>query len=394
MSRTSISIGNLRAFVILLVVSFHSVLAYLGSQPAAQAPFDMPPYDWRAFPILDNERWFGFDVYCAFQYVFLMPLMFFLSGLFVWPSLSRKGTKTFLYDRSLRIGIPFALAAGLLMPVAHYPVYRLTAVDPSWSAYWTHWTALPFWAVGPLWFLWQILLLDFAAAALFQFAPRAGKVLGRLSANAGEHPGRYFFVFAAISAIAYLPLAVFFKPWEWNQVGPFSVQSGRILHFAVCFFAGIAVGVNGIENGLLDSNGMLARRWAAWSAIALAVFLSWLGGTAVTMDGQRSLAPYFERASDLLFVLSSTTACFAFVAIFLRFAVRRLPVADNISSNAYSIYLVHYLFVIWLQYLLLGMALFAVAKGAIVFAGALMLSWATAIILRRIPIGIRLVMSN
>src|SRR3954467_1843767 len=108
-SRTGVALGNLRAFVILLVVGFHSVLAYVESQPAAQLPFSSPPYDWRAFPILDQQHWFGFDLFCAFQYVFLMPFMFFLSGLFVWQSLARKGVGTFLSDRLLRIGVPFVV---------------------------------------------------------------------------------------------------------------------------------------------------------------------------------------------------------------------------------------------------------------------------------------------
>jgi Acyltransferase family len=99
MSKSSLALSNLRAFVILLVVAFHSVLAYLGSQPASPSPFDSPPYWWRAIPIIDSERWFGFDLFCAFTYVYMMQLMFFLSGLFVWPSLLRKGGKIFLYDR-------------------------------------------------------------------------------------------------------------------------------------------------------------------------------------------------------------------------------------------------------------------------------------------------------
>src|SRR5436190_8290045 len=172
MSKTSLALSNLRSFVILLVISFHSILAYLASQPASPLPFDAAPWAWRAFPILDNERWFGLDLYCAFQFVFLMPFMFLLSGLFVWPSLVRKGSKTFLYDRFLRLGVPFVLVVYLLMPVAIYPAYRVTAIDPSWSAYWKHLLALPLWPCGPLWFLWQLLVFNIAAAALYRFVPR------------------------------------------------------------------------------------------------------------------------------------------------------------------------------------------------------------------------------
>src|SRR5205823_4017509 len=131
-------------------------------------------------------------LFCAWQYLFLMPFMFFLSGLFVWPSLSRKGRRVFLHERFLRLGVPFILGVYLLMPVAHYPVYRITAVDPSWSAFWSHWMTLPFSPNGPLWFLWQLLVLDCAAAAFYRFTPGAGEYLGRLSARAGESPGRYF----------------------------------------------------------------------------------------------------------------------------------------------------------------------------------------------------------
>ena len=103
-----------------MVVAFHSFIAYLGSQPASPHPFDSPPFGWTANPIIDSQRWFGFDLFCASQYVYLMHLMFFLSGLFVWPSLLRRGAKTFLHGRVIRLGVPFILGIYLLMPVTYY----------------------------------------------------------------------------------------------------------------------------------------------------------------------------------------------------------------------------------------------------------------------------------
>src|SRR5713226_9199187 len=135
-ARSSLALDNLRAFVILLVLSFHSVLAYLQFLPAEPFRFDSAPYFWRAFPIIDGYRWFGFDLFCAWQDVFLMSLFFFLSGLFVWPSLERKGTRPFIYDRILRLGVPFALVVIFLMPLALYPTYLQTATDPSVATYW------------------------------------------------------------------------------------------------------------------------------------------------------------------------------------------------------------------------------------------------------------------
>ncbi|MEA3021740.1 MAG: hypothetical protein QOK01_592, partial [Alphaproteobacteria bacterium] len=67
MSRSSIALSNLRAVVIVIVLAFHSVLAYLASLPAAAYRFDDAPYRWQAIPIVDSQRFFGFDLFCAWQ---------------------------------------------------------------------------------------------------------------------------------------------------------------------------------------------------------------------------------------------------------------------------------------------------------------------------------------
>src|SRR5256885_1667598 len=118
-----------------MVLSFHSFIAYVNAQPASALPFDTYPYGWMVNPIIDGARWLGFDLFCAFQYSYLMPLMFFLSGLFVWPSLAGKRPRGFLYGRFFRLGVPWVVGIYLLMPVAYYPVYRTTAADPGWSAF-------------------------------------------------------------------------------------------------------------------------------------------------------------------------------------------------------------------------------------------------------------------
>jgi hypothetical protein len=91
MSEVSLALRNLRGLAILLILAFHCLSAYIVNQPAQPPPFDLAPYTWRAMPIVDRERWLGFDLFCAFQFLYLMQLMFFLSGLFVWPSLQRRG---------------------------------------------------------------------------------------------------------------------------------------------------------------------------------------------------------------------------------------------------------------------------------------------------------------
>ena len=385
LSRSSLALDNLRGVVILIVLAFHSVLAYIQWIPATAARFDRPPYNWRSFPIVDGDRFFGFDLFCAWQDVYLMSLMFLLSGLFVWPSISRKQNGGFLRDRVLRLSVPYAFGVLVLMPIAFYPSYRVTTADPSVAAYWQEWRALPFWPNGQLWFLWQLLTLNFLVAGLNWIAPDALKTLGRWSAAAGRRPGLYFAILVALSAVAYMPLALVFSPWTWTDTGFIALQLSRPLLYAVYFFAGVGIGADGIDRGLVAADGALARNWAHWLALALVSLILWMGSTYLTMDGAPSIA--VEIAADFCFVLACASGCFFFIAASLRFGTKRSRMLRSLSANAYSLYLLHYNFVIWLQYALLGAALFALVKGTLVFAGTLVLSWATAIAVQRVPFG-------
>lgn len=90
-------------------------------------------------------------------------------------------------------------------------------------------------------------------------------------------------------------------------------------------------------------------------------------------------------AADLAFVVSCAVSCLALLALFLRLFRRGGWLGASLSRNAYGIYLLHYVFVTWLQWKLLDQPLPALEKAALVFAGTLLLSWLTTALLRLIP---------
>jgi surface polysaccharide O-acyltransferase-like enzyme len=389
MSRSSLALDNLRAVVILIVLAFHSVLAYVQWIPSRASGFDQPPYGWRAFPILDSHRWFGFDLFCAWQDVYLMALMFLLSGLFVSPSLRRKQSWGFVRDRLLRLGVPFLFGVVVLVPIAVYPAYRVTAANPSIADYARSYLALPFVPNGQLWFLWQLLALNVVVVGLNLIAPNALKTLGRWSVALGQRPPVYLAALAAVAIVAYVPLALVFTPWAWSNSGPLAVQFSRPLLYAVFFFAGVGIGAGGIDTGLISADGGLARRWWLWLAAALATLFFWMGMTSLTLEGPAPIA--IEVAADVSFVLASVAGCSFLIAASLRFGFRRSPARASLSANAYSLYLVHYVFVVWLQYALLSSNLAAVIKGPIVFLVTLIMSWVIILAVQRVPLGARLI---
>jgi len=299
MSKTSLALKNLRGVVIILILVFHSFSAYIVSQPDSPGRFDKPPYTWTAFPIIDSERWIGFDLLCALLFLYLMQLMFFLSGLFVWPSLLRRGWRSFLGRRVFRLGVPFVVGTYLLMPITFYAVYRVTAVDPVWSSFWPRWTALPISPTGPMWFLWFLLVLDIAAAGLLlrSKAHFSNSILNKIILD----PIRSFMVLMCVSAMLYLPLAAIYSPWPWIGYGPFEIQATFAPQYALYFAGGVAVGVYGLERGLLNVNGMLVEWWHYWVFGSIAAFVLWIGPTAlIVRSGATSIGPLQVAAGSWL----------------------------------------------------------------------------------------------
>jgi hypothetical protein len=71
----------------------------------------------------------------------------------------------------------------------------------------------------------------------------------------------------------------------------------------------------------------------------------------------------------------------------------RLDIFENfndvffkVTRNAYCIYLVHYIFVLWCQYELLNVDLPAFIKFLITFIVSILVSWQVSILLRKIPV--------
>jgi surface polysaccharide O-acyltransferase-like enzyme len=381
-SRVNVPLSNLRAVVIVIVVAFHSLLPYLASQPQTPFPFDQPPYRWVAFPIIDRERFFGFDLFCAWQDLSLMSLMFLLAGLFTPASLERKGSLAYLIDRWWRIGLPFCLAAAILSPLAYYASYRTTAADPSLDAFWRHWLALPMWPEGPAWFLWQLFLISALAALLHAFVPQALEAPSGLAGRLSDRPLTFIAILASLSAIAYVPLAIVFSAWDWTSLGPFSFQLSRPLHYLLYFVAGVALGSHGLDRGLLSSDGPLARHWLVLLAAALASSALWGALTSLTLPDWNASPLVARLAAALAFPFACAAGALSLLAIALRFFHFRDRAFDSLSINAYGIYLLHYAVVVWLQYALLAVALPAGAKGILVLAPALALSWAASAGLR------------
>src|SRR6202163_1678437 len=373
-----VALDRARTFITLLVIVHHSVVNYTYSGNG------------------DRMRWLGFDLVVLFNDSFFMAFMFLVSGLFVHDSLVRRGAAGYLLPRAWRLGGPLLISIFVLIPLAYYASflrYHLAGTtDFNFFHFWWHTLSIGPWPSGSAWFLWVLLALGVIAVLLWAAAPWVIEALGHLIYARRDRPMTAFVAFLIFSIIVYLPMHLIFGDSSWLEPGhyPFPIQTSRILLYAGYFFTGVGVGAVSLRSGMLAENEALVMRWTVWLAFALAFY----GAILLLVYAHHNwLADFnspplwWHTAYGLAFAMFSAAMTFTVPAVFLRFARSSLRLLDAMRPSAYGIYFLHFIFLIWLQYIVYDPAFPALVKFAIVFTGTLSMSWALTVLLRKIQIG-------
>jgi hypothetical protein len=371
------ALDRARTFITMLVLIHHSVIAYT------------------YYGHTDKQSFLVFDGVVLFNDSFFMAAMFFLSGLFVWPSLQRKGISWFLRDRAWRLGLPFIVCALLLMPLAYWAFER-ELIDPniSFAAFWWRTVTVGPWNSGPAWFVWALLALDVLAAIVYYALSGWVETIGKLSLESFGRPALFFWALLLTSIILYVPAVLYYGANLWFATGPFAIQASRILLYLLYFLAGCGVGAASLDRGLLAADGELARRWPVWLGATIVSY----GCMVLLVYIKHGVLPdvnyqplWWRVAYAVAFVSYSAAQTFNILALFLRFDNDGTGILDPLREQAYGIYLIHYVPVLWLQYLLFGMSfgpidqLTAIIKAIVVFVLTLAISWAATAALRKLP---------
>jgi Acyltransferase family len=371
-----VAFDRARTFITLLVVLHHSVVNYTH------------------FGNGDKARWLGFDLVVLFNDSFFMACMFLISGLFVRDSLARRGTANFIGNRAWRLGVPYLVSIFVLMPIAYYPTflrYHLPGTtDFNFFHFWWRTLTVGPWPSGPAWFLWVLLFFDVVVGLLWAAIPEAINGLGRAIYALRYRPGVGFAAFLIFSIVVYLPMRLWVGDAAWFEPDgfPLPIQTSRILLYSGYFLVGVGIGAIDLKSGLFAVNGELSARWKVWLAFAALFY----GAILLLVYAHHNWVdfnspPLWWRVGyGLAFALFSGAMTIAEISLFLRFAQSRLAFLDAMRPQAYGIFLVHYIFIIYLQYAVYDPPLPVFVKFAIVFVGTLSLSWATTLLLRKVPV--------
>jgi hypothetical protein len=364
------AIDRTRTFLTLVVLIHHAVI----------------PYTY--YGHTDPKFWLGFDVVVLCTDSFFMAMFFFLSGLFVWPSLRHKSPGSFFRDRFLRLGLPFVIAAFTIIPIAYYALELRQHPTTGFSDFWWKMVTAGPWPSGPLWFLWVLLTFDLTASLLYRLSPNLLDPINRLSLRGFAKPVEFFLVMVAVTMILYVPSRLYLGVNHWFEFGPFSVQASRVLLYAAYFFIGAGIGAANFDRGLLSADGQLAKSGWGW---AIATFIPYCLLWVLIyikrgiLGNPSPLPQWYEFFYGVFFTVFSAAMLFTILAYFLRFKRSGWSVLDPAQKDAYGIFLVHYAFALWIQYWLFDVDVPSIVKVLIGLTFTLATSWALTRALRQIP---------
>jgi hypothetical protein len=366
----NLSLDRARTFLTLVVLLHHAVI----------------PYTY--FGHTDPTSWIGFDIVVLATDSFFMAMFFFLSGLFTWPGIARKAPSVFLRDRLLRLGLPFAIAAFTVIPLAYYAIALRHEPELSFTAFWWKTVTVGPWPSGPIWFVWVLLAFDLSASLLYRVSAHLVDPGNRISLRGFEQPAAFWLMLVVVTALVYVPSLLYFGGSKWFELGPFSVQASRILLYFAYFFIGVSVGAANFDRGILSADGQLPKQRWLWVFATLIPYCLMWGMIYIKREvlGNPDPQPHWYQAIySTFFVLFSGSILLAILAFFLHQKSSGPNLLDRMQADAYGIFLVHYPIALWIQYALYDYSLPAIVKAAIGFVLTVILSWALTAGLRKIP---------
>jgi len=347
-------LDNLRSFITLLVVIHHAGLSY-----TTFSVFNSDIYILSTHPVIDKLRAKWIDYLIQFNDLYFMQLIFFISGLFVYVSINKKGITIFLVDRIKRLLVPFLVIGTVAIWLSYIPAYLQTGKPFSLYAYTIDYFTTQSWPVGPPWFTWVLFLFTCLAILIYKkhIILKITKYYTLLNNNTA-----FYFKCFLLTIIAYIPLVHIVDPYKWVGWGPFDFQLSRILLYFTYFIIGVWTGKLNAEHRTVP----LFAKVPYWFVLVIVVLVA------------------INSTSEALFLVTISWLMLRILIPFFQNKVAINSIAiQSFNKSAYLIFLIHYPVVTWIQYLLLDYTISPTFKFIITSLASTLISWLIAIFIKR-----------
>jgi surface polysaccharide O-acyltransferase-like enzyme len=364
-------IDNLRVALTALVIVHHLAITY-GALGAWY--YQEPNTDMLATVVL--------SILIAIDQAFFMGFFFLLSGYFTPGSYDRKGGRTFLWERFLRLGVPLLVYDLVLDPLV---IYMAGGLHQSyWSFYSVFLLKGKMIGDGPSWFILALLYLA-VLYALGRWFTRQRASMPRVE----SHPPTFRSILLFILALTAVTFVVRLW-WPLNSYLIFGFQLAEFAQYISLFVIGLMAYR---RNWFLRLPDALGR---AWLCIAIGAIL--LFPLIIIASGAVGHANLFEGGlhwQALLYALWESIVCVG-LCIGLLFLFRKRfntqgKLGKALSTSAYTVYLIHPLIIVPLAYAARDIELYPLLKFALVVLIAVPLCFLVSYTVRKLPLAHKIV---
>ncbi|WP_017543276.1 acyltransferase family protein [Nocardiopsis prasina] len=364
-------VDNLRVFLTVLVVLHHVAITY-GNIPL-----------WFYTEPAQDPTGGLLDLFVVLNQTFFMGLFFLLAGYFVPGAADRRGRRSFVRERLVRLGAPLLLFLLLLRPLAMAPAHAdMLAADPELS----YWMLYVFGIdPGPLWFVEVLLVMSLVYVVVRGLRERRAPVLEAGAARDASRPADseplHWFVpvvlFAAGLAVVTFVWRFAFPAPYWPVVG--LPSPGYLPQYAALFTVGVFAYRRNWLMRLPNSAGWGGPAMAVAGLVALGAAVAVLGVDSLTPGGWQVLV---QLLAETLFSMGVVVTL---LVLFRRLCNRSNRFLGFLSDNAFAVYVLHALVLVALGLALSGWEASALAKFAGMAALAVPLCWVVAAAVRSFP---------
>jgi glucan biosynthesis protein C len=367
----------LKAFIILLVVFYHVLMAYIIYPIVPMFIHDRFIHSIQNY-YSEGEKLFFLTLLLVVNAPTMMSIMFFIAGYFALAPLIKKGASQFLKDKSVRLGIPFVLGTTVLAPLAAYIAHLPRGTRVNYFAYWflrffkpEEFSQYHFWFLG-------VLLLFFLVLSLIFLM--VGDKISSIKTKPGKPSLPFFMAFIVMTTGMYFVVNLFYPVEAFTQWYVLQFQTVIFLIYAAYFAFGIYAY---IRNWFIDGYKPRIIPWTITYAISIFIYLS----TILYMNtGNGRDTWVMKLVNDLCNNVSILSALFMLLATFRKYLNGDAPVLKLISKSSYSTYLIHFLVVFIVIYVSRGIPLSLFPRFLTQIVIGVFLSWGIGYSLTRIPI--------
>jgi peptidoglycan/LPS O-acetylase OafA/YrhL len=316
-------IDNLRIFLIVLVVLHHLLITY-----------GAPGGWYYKESLVEGVAMLPYAMFVATNQSFFMAMFFMISAFFMVPSFDRKGTKKFIIDRLIRLGIPLLIFYFFLNPLTIYILVRLRDGAEEGLLYYL--SNPGYFGFGPMWFVEALLLFTLVYVAVQSLSKAQPGTTIKI-----PFPGTTRILLLAVFLGILTYLVRIYLPVGWS-LDPFNFQLPHFIQYIALF----CIGIYAYRNNWFDQ--ITSRQGIKWFLAAqLLIFVAFpvlfaVGGAAENgadafMGGltwQSFAYAVWEQVTGFALTIGLT-------GLFKQKLNKQNTLTKNLSVDAYTVYIIH-----------------------------------------------------